>query len=185
MESELRAIAEKVNNCRKCRLCEGALNGVPGEGSSRSGIMFIGEAPGRFEDIQGRPFVGAAGKLLSQMLESIGLKREDVFITSIVKHRPPKNREPKPDEVKACAPYLKAQIKALKPRLIVTLGRHAMDRFFPGLKISEVHGTARKGTIGGGTEQNFFLMYHPASALHNPLLKGTLFEDFKKIPEAL
>lgn len=182
MSEGLNKIAEQISKCKKCRLCEGTTNAVPGEGSDYSGIMFIGEAPGKDEDLQGRPFVGAAGKFLTQMIEGIGLKREDVFITNIVKHRPPGNRDPLPDEVEECYPYLQEQVKILKPKLICLLGRHAMNRFLPGLQISKVHGQAKryKGIDGG--MQVYFPLYHPASALYNPGLRETLIYDMKKIP---
>src|SRR3989338_2728789 len=125
----LKQIGKAVKTCKKCRLCKGATNSVPGEGSSNSQIVFIGEAPGFNEDKLGRPFVGRAGQLLDEMLKSIGLKREDVWIGNIIKHRPPDNRVPMPDEVRACSPYLDAQLKALNPKLIVALGKFALEFF--------------------------------------------------------
>ena len=180
--ADLKQLEEKVKQCRLCRLCAKATNAVFGEGNPKAEIMFIGEAPGRSEDEQGRPFVGAAGKFLNQMLEIIGFKREDVFITNIVKHRPPENRDPLPDEIEACAPYLQAQVILIKPKLIVTLGRHAMGRFLPGLKISQVHGQAKRAKGIFSEKQIFFPLYHPASALYNPGLRETLINDMKKIP---
>src|SRR3989338_7008346 len=126
--------------CRLCGLCEGRTHVVPGEVSWETEVMFIGEGPGKDEDLQGRPFVGAAGRLLNEMLTSIGMSRDQVFITNVVKCRPPNNRDPLPDEVASCWPYLEAQVKLIKPKLIVTLGRHSMARFLPGLKIFQVHG---------------------------------------------
>lgn len=178
-------IAQQVRQCRRCRLCEVSHNTVPGEGNPSAEILFIGEAPGRQEDLLGRPFVGAAGKLLQQMLEVIGLKRTDVFITNIVKHRPPENRDPFPDEIEACSPYLKQQILIIQPKLIVTLGRHAMNTFLPGFKISEIHGKPKRAQSFFNKRQVFFPLYHPASALYNPGLKSVLFEDMKKIPALL
>jgi DNA polymerase len=180
---DLAELHEKIKKCSLCRLCElGATQAVPGDGNFSSEILFIGEAPGRDEDIQGKPFVGAAGKFLNTMLGEIGLKREDIFITNVVKHRPPENRDPLPDEIEACWPYLEEQVRLIKPKLIVTLGRHAMGRFLPGLKISEVHGQAKR-TKGIWSEKQVFMpMYHPASALYNPGLRETLIHDMKKIP---
>lgn len=182
MPSELALLREKIEKCKKCLLCEGTINAVPGEGSETSDILFIGEAPGRDEDIQGKPFVGAAGKFLTKMIESIGLTRDDVFITNIVKHRPPNNRDPLEDEVEACFNYLEEQIKIIKPKLIVTLGRHAMNRFLPGLKISKDHGQAKRAQGIDGKKQVYFPLYHPASALYNPGLRETLIRDMHKLP---
>jgi DNA polymerase len=181
--TELEKIHERVRACKACRLCTfGAKQAVPGEGDPHAQIMFIGEGPGRDEDEQGRPFVGAAGKFLTQMLELAGYKREDVFITNVVKHRPPQNRDPMPDEILACWPYLEEQIKAIKPKVIVTLGRHAMGRFLPGLKISEAHGKAKRAKGIWCEKQVYFPVYHPASALYNPGLRDTLIRDMKKLP---
>ena len=155
---------------------------VIGEGDHDADIMFIGEAPGRDEDIQGKPFVGAAGKFLTKMIESIGLTRDDVFITNIVKHRPPNNRDPLEDEVEACSDFLEEQIRIIKPKLIVTLGRHAMNRFMPGLKISQVHGQAKRASGVDNKKQVYFPSYHPASALYNPGLRDVLIRDMHKIP---
>jgi uracil-DNA glycosylase family 4 len=179
---DLNVLQEQVKNCSLCRLCKTATQAVFGEGSFKAEIMFIGEAPGREEDRQGRPFVGAAGKFLNEMLAIIGLKREDVFITNIVKHRPPENRDPLPDEIAACLPYLEQQVLIIKPKLIVTLGRHAMNTFLPGLKISEVHGQAKRARGIFKEKQIYFPLYHPASALYNPSLRETLIRDMKKIP---
>ncbi len=179
----LEEIHRKINGCRLCRLCSlGATKAVPGEGNPQTGIMFVGEAPGRDEDIQGRPFVGAAGKFLNTMLEMSGFKREEVYITNVVKHRPPQNRDPLPDEIEACWPWLEEQIKIIKPKIIVTLGRHAMGRFLPGLKISEVHGQAKRAKGLWSEKQVYFPVYHPASALYNPGLRETLIRDMKKLP---
>lgn len=167
--------------CKKCPLYENACQAVFGEGNPRSKIVFIGEAPGKQEDLTGRPFAGAAGKLLDQLLESAGLQRSDIYITNLVKHRPPNNRDPKAVEIKACADYLDAQIKVIRPEVIVTLGRHSMYHFLPNAKISEVHGTRQLIETGFLKGRDFFPLYHPASALYNPNLKGTLFADIKKI----
>ena len=176
-ETELNAIAEEVKVCTKCKLYKGAKNAVPGEGPADAEIMFIGEGPGFHEDRQGRPFVGAAGKFLEELLGYIDLKREQVFIANVVKHRPPGNRDPEADELQACADFLERQIKALNPKVIVTLGRYSMARFFPGAKISTIHGQAKK--MDGRV---VVAMFHPAAALHQPSLKQAVIDDFKKLP---
>ena len=176
----LAAVAEAVHACRKCRLSEGRANAVPGEGSSSAAIMFIGEGPGSNEDQQGRPFVGRAGQLLNEMLATVPLKREDVYITNVVKCRPPDNRDPQPDEVAACWPYLEAQIALLRPRVIATLGRHSFGRFFPEAKISRDHGRILKWR-----DIIVFPLYHPAAALRSGAVMEALAADFKKLPQAL
>lgn len=168
-----------------CTLKEEATQAVPGEGSASADIIFIGEAPGKNEDLQGVPFIGAAGKFLALMLASIGLKREDIYITNIVKYRPPNNRDPLPDEILACEEWLHKQIKIIQPKIIVTLGRHAMEHFIPGKKISEVHGQSFQKTFPGLGTQTFFVLYHPAAALYNGSLRATLLKDFKKIPNII
>ena len=178
--TSLDEIAEEVRACVKCRLHETRTNAVPGDGSSAAAVLFIGEGPGQNEDEQGLPFVGRAGQLLNRVLAEAPLAREDVFITNVVKCRPPGNRDPEPDEVAACMPYLKAQIALLNPRVIVTLGRHSMLRFYPEGKISKDHG--RIIDIGGRV---LLPLYHPAAALRNPNLVETLREDIKRIPEAV
>lgn len=168
-----------------CELRETATQAVPGEGSAQADILFVGEAPGKNEDEQGVPFVGAAGKFLSEMLATINLKREDIYITNVVKYRPPNNRDPLPDEIEACMPWLHEQIRIIEPKVIVTLGRHAMEHFIPGKKISEVHGQAFRRTFPDIGEQVFFALYHPAAALYNGSMRATLIEDFKKIPKVI
>lgn len=164
----------------QCSLRSGCIQAVPGEGNPESPIVFIGEGPGRWEDEQGRPFVGPAGKLLGDLLSGIGFKRENVFITNINKCRPPENRDPRPEEIAEHSQFLKRELELIKPKLIVLLGRHALNRFFPNEQISKSHGRAkRKG------HQVYFTIYHPAAALHNPNLSGILKEDFKKIPVIL
>jgi len=176
----LAEIADEVRGCTLCELSRAATNGVPGEGNPEARIMFIGEGPGWHEDQQGRPFVGNAGKFLNELIGKAGLTREDVFITNIVKHRPPSNRDPLPDEITACSIYLERQIKAIDPDVIVTLGRHSMNRFFPGEKISRIHGKPKRvGT------RLIVPMYHPAAALHNGSLKATIEEDFARLPKFL
>ena len=176
-EDELKQIAAEVNVCQKCKLHTGRKKAVPGEGPANADIMFIGEGPGFHENEQGRPFVGAAGKFLEELLGYIGMKREQVFIGNVVKCRPPGNRDPEPDELHACSDYLERQIKAINPKVIVTLGRYSMDRFFPSAKISAIHGQARK--VDG---RLVVAMFHPAAALHQPALKQSVIEDFKKLP---
>ena len=173
-------IEKNVKVCKKCRLCETAINAVPGEGNTDSEVVFIGEAPGRSEDEQGRPFVGRAGKLLESLLAEIGLKREDVWIGNIIKHRPPENRDPLPDEIAACQPYLTMQLEAIKPKLIITLGRFAMQYFYPDGKIS-----MDKGRIIKIKGQNIYPVYHPAAALRNPTMARDLRNDFLKLPDVL
>jgi uracil-DNA glycosylase len=176
-EESLKEIAAEVSTCTKCDLCQGRTKAVPGEGNSHAKVMFIGEGPGFHEDKQGRPFVGPAGHFLDELLASINLKRSDVFITNVVKCRPPNNRDPLPEEINACNDYLDRQIAAIKPRVIVTLGRYSMAKFFGNEKISTIHGRARKkdGYI-------CIAMYHPAAGLHQASLKETIRADFKKIP---
>ena len=161
-------------------ICEGATNIVPGEGAETADVMIVGEAPGASEDKQGRPFVGRAGRLLDQLLAEAGLAREDVFITNVVKARPPDNRDPTRAEVEHWMPVLEDQLALISPRLVVPLGRHALAHFAPGAKISEVHGTLlmERGRA-------LFPMYHPAAALHATKLRETLFEDARRLPEAL
>ena len=175
-------LEKNIKVCRKCRLCEHAKNAVPGEGNIDSEIVFIGEAPGATEDATGRPFVGRAGKLLENLLAEIGYKREDVWIGNIIKHRPPENRDPLPDEIAACQPYLKVQLEAIAPKLIITLGRFAMNYFYSDGKITRDHGTLRKSTDG---KYLIFPVYHPAAALRNPDFAAVLKNDFLKIPEML
>ena len=176
----LEAIHEEVRHCERCPLHQGRTHAVPGDGPADAEIVFIGEAPGFHEDQQGVPFVGAAGKLLNKLLEQAGIDRQRVYITNVIKCRPPGNRDPHPDEVAACKDYLTRQIEVIHPQVIVTLGRHSMARAFPGEKISLVHGQPRQ--INGLI---YFPMYHPAAALHQPSLRGTLEEDFRKLRELL
>lgn len=176
-QAELDLIASEVKACTRCKLHMGAKHAVPGEGPAAAEIMLIGEGPGFHEDQQGRPFVGASGKFLEELLAAIGLQRADVFIANVVKHRPPGNRDPEPDEIAACAGFLDRQIAALNPALIVTLGRYSMAKFFPNAKISAIHGQAR--TVNG---RLVVAMFHPAAALHQQALRQTLIDDFKKLP---
>ncbi len=180
MMSELSELYAQVRNCTGCILHRSRTQAVPGEGPDRPKIMFIGEGPGFHEDQQGRPFVGAAGQFLEELLTMIGLKRNEVYITNVVKCRPPTNRDPMPDEIEACRPYLDRQIELLKPKIIITLGRYSMARAFPNAKISQIHGQPRK--IGGIL---YIPMYHPAAALHQPSLRREVEADFRKIPQWL
>ena len=177
---QLNLLHDRIKQCVACGLCKGRTNVVPGEGPERPRIMFIGEGPGFHEDKHGRPFIGPAGKFLDELLATINLKREEVYITNIIKCRPPQNRDPLPEEVQQCSSWLEQQIELLAPELIVTLGRHSMARFFPRQTIGKIHG--KFADING---QRVFAMYHPAAALHQQKLRDTLIEDMKKIPEAL
>src|SRR5437764_7770111 len=176
-EEILKEVAAEASTCAKCDLCKSRTKAVPGEGNPHAKVLFIGEGPGYHEDKQGRPFVGPAGQFLEELLASINLKRADVFITNVVKCRPPGNRDPLPAEINACNGYLERQIAAIDPEVIVTLGRHSMAKFFGAEKISSIHGRARKfdGRI-------CIAMYHPAAGLHQQSLKETIRADFKKIP---
>lgn len=178
----LETIAREIRMCTKCPLHKARKKAVPGEGSPKAEILFIGEGPGGSEDEQGRPFVGEAGKFLDELLASAKIKKEDVFITNVVKCRPPNNRDPLDEEVRICTTaYLFDQIRFIKPKLIITLGRHSMHLFFPQIRsISAVHGKAYKKA-----GQVYMLMYHPAAALYQANLKNTMKEDFKKIPEII
>ncbi len=174
----LQQIADEVRACTACRLHQSAMRAVPGEGPADAKIMFIGEAPGFHEDRQGRPFVGAAGQFLEELLGLAGLRRSDVFIANVIKHRPPDNRDPQPDEIAACSQFLDRQIAALNPLVIVTLGRFSMARWFPGEKISRIHGQPR--WIGG---RMIIPMMHPAAALHQPQYRAMIEADFRRLPE--
>ncbi len=172
----LREIAAAVSACRDCDLYKGTTHAVPGEGNPYAEVMFIGEGPGFHEDRLGRPFVGPAGQFLDQLIRSIGLAREDVFIANVVKHRPPNNRDPLPSEIAACKKWLDRQIEIIRPRVIVTLGRYSMNRYFPGQSISRIHGQPRR--VG---DVWVIPMYHPAAALHQASLRRTIETDFQQI----
>jgi uracil-DNA glycosylase len=174
---DLERIAGEVKVCTKCSLHSSRKNSVPGEGPADAELMFIGEGPGFHENEQGRPFIGAAGKFLEELLAAIHLRREQVFICNVVKCRPPGNRDPQPDEIEACRPYLDRQIAAIQPAVIVTLGRFSMARYFGASKISTVHGQAR--TVDG---RLVVAMFHPAAALHQPQLRQSIEDDFRKLP---
>jgi DNA polymerase len=185
-QAALEAIAGEIRTCTACRLHQGRTNAVPGEGNASTEVMFVGEGPGFNEDRLGRPFVGRAGDLLVRLLGSIGWRRDEVFITNVVKCRPPENRDPEPDEIAACAPYLRRQLEVLDPALVVTLGRHSMGRFMPGARISGAHGTLRPGDPEAGVRDGLiFAMYHPAAALRTPAIERTSYEDVAAVPAAL
>ena len=178
--SELQNLASRVHACTDCSLSEGRTQAVPGEGPEQADLMFIGEGPGYHEDQQGRPFVGPAGQFLEQLLASIGMSRNQVFIANMIKCRPPNNRDPLPSEVAACSKYLDRQIQLVEPKVIVTLGRHSLVKFLPGATISKAHGKAVR-------KESFILypIYHPAAALHQQSLRSVIEEEFKAIPSLL
>lgn len=178
--SALSELYKEIALCQECDLARHRTRIVPGEGAEDAAILFIGEAPGFYEDQQGRPFVGPAGHFLDELLRSIGFRREDVYIANVVKCRPAANRDPLPAEITACRKWLDRQIELIRPKIIVTLGRYSLARFFPGDSIGKVHGTARKkdGII-------YFAMYHPAAALHQQSLRRIIEEDMRKLPSLL
>jgi DNA polymerase len=176
----LGALADQIAVCPKCELSQTRTRAVPGEGNPNAAIVFIGEGPGFHEDQQARPFVGPAGKFLDELLASIGLRRQDVFICNVLKCRPPGNRDPLPGEMAACKPWLDEQLEVIQPRVIVTLGRFSMTRYFPGQAISRIHGQPKHfGDVV------VVPMYHPAAALHQASLRQTIEQDFKKLPALL
>lgn len=180
-EERLAAIRQAIIDDKICpELATSATQLVFGDGNPNAEIVFIGEAPGKNEDIQGLPFVGASGKFLNEMLESVNLKREDIYITNIVKYRPPNNRDPLPDEKAAFLPYLQAQIEVIQPKVVIPLGRHSMNCFLPDLQISKVHGQPKRynGMV-------YLPLYHPAAALYNGGMRQTLLDDFGRVPAIL
>jgi len=179
-EDLMAQIEKNVKSCTQCRLHEQALNAVPGEGDINSPLVFIGEAPGANEDKTGRPFVGRAGNLLEKLLGKIGYTREQVWIGNIIKHRPPENRDPNPDEISACSPYLSLQLKTMEPKLIVTLGRFAMHYFYKEGTISN-----NRGKLIKADKYHIYPVYHPAAGLRNSGMLRALEEDFMKIPVVL
>ncbi len=179
-EETLQQIAAEVSVCTRCPLHKSRKKAVPGEGPANSEIMFIGEGPGFHENEQGRPFVGAAGQFLDQLLAQAGLKRSEVWIGNVVKCRPPNNRDPLPEELEACDGYLERQIAAINPKIIVTLGRFSMAKFLPGAKISAIHGQMHR--VGN---RFVIAMFHPAAALHNLNLKPLILADFARLPQLL
>jgi DNA polymerase len=179
-EEILFQVEKEVSVCRKCALYHSRKKAVPGEGPAEAEIMFIGEGPGFHENEQGRPFVGAAGQFLEELLAGAGLKRTDVWIGNVVKCRPPGNRDPLPEELAACDQYLERQITAINPKIIITLGRYSMGKYMPGAKISSVHGQMRR--MG---DRFVIAMFHPAAALHQAALKPVLLADFSQLPKLL
>ncbi len=185
-QAALEVIAAEVRGCTRCRLSETRTNAVPGEGHPDTEVVFVGEGPGQNEDIQGRPFVGAAGRFLSELVRSVGWLRDEVFITNVVKCRPPGNRDPEPDAMAACAPYLKRQLTVLDPALVVTLGRFSLQTFMPDARIGAVHGTVRPIDPATGAAHAYaYAMYHPAAAFRQQALRETLQLDMTGIPAAL
>ncbi|NOS67219.1 MAG: uracil-DNA glycosylase [Candidatus Peribacteraceae bacterium] len=174
-------LQSKLREWKGCALHKTATQAVLGEGNPNADVMFIGEAPGQKEDELGRPFVGAAGQFLDELLGTIGLKRADVYISNVVKYRPPGNREPTPEEKEQCMPWLKMEIAIIKPKVIVPLGRHALGHFFTKLSITEAHGKAQKLT----DTVTVFPIYHPAAALHNGGLRQALYDDFQALGKFL
>jgi len=188
MELTLPLLQEQLKAWDGCALSTQS-NPVLGEGNPNAKVMFIGEAPGKREDEVGRPFVGAAGKFLDELLQSIDLKREDVYISNVVKYRPPNNRDPSDKEKEQCMPWLKLEISLVKPRILVPLGRHALGHFFPKMGISSAHGKPQKLTTSANSEQTddvtIFPIYHPAAALHNGNMRQSLFDDFAALRQFL
>jgi DNA polymerase len=173
-------LASEILKCQKCKLCETAIQAVVGEGSLDAKIIFIGEAPGKNEDEQGRPFIGRAGKLLTSLIEEMGMKRDDVWIGNIIKHRPPKNRDPKPEEIEACRDYLTKQLEIIQPQVVITLGRFSFKYFVPDCKI-----TSERGKLIDIGNYKVFPVYHPAAALRNKKFLNTLKDDFSKLSEII
>jgi uracil-DNA glycosylase family 4 len=178
--SELADLCQEIRSCTKCALHRSRTKAVPGAGPEDADIMFVGEAPGFHEDRRGQPFVGAAGSFLDELLEMIGLRRDEVYICNVLKCRPPQNRDPQPNEIEACRYYLDRQFDLIQPEIVVTLGRFSMARWFPGARISRIHGQPRK--LG---DRLYYPMYHPAAALHQPSLRRTVEEDMCRIPELI
>jgi DNA polymerase len=182
----LEVIAAEVRGCTKCRLAETRTKAVPGEGRPDTEVMFVGEGPGQNEDAQGRPFVGRAGELLVKWLASIGWRRQEVFITNIVKCRPPGNRDPEPDEIAACTPYLQRQLEVLDPAVVVTLGRFSMAHFRPGERITQIHGTRASVAPGtGARDADSFALFHPAAALRSTDVERQSYADVAGLPGVL
>ncbi len=182
----LESIADEIRTCTRCRLHEQRDRAVPGEGDPETEVVFVGEGPGRDENRVGRPFVGASGRLLGELIGSLGWRREDVFITNVVKCWPPGNRDPQPDEIAACAPFLRRQLEVLDPAVLVTVGKHSLGAFMPGERISRVHGTSRPADPATGARDALvFAMYHPAFALYDGSNRATLETDIAGLPATL
>ncbi len=178
--SELTELYRQIASCQDCELAKHRNKVVPGEGPENADLLFIGEAPGWNEDQQGRPFVGAAGEFLDQLLASIGLRREQVYIANVIKCRPPQNRDPLPTEIQACSKWLDRQLEIIQPKAIITLGRYSLDKYFPGESIGKIHGKPRKHD-----DIIYYPMYHPAAALHQGSLRKIIQEDMLRIPQIL
>ena len=182
----LETIAAEVRACTRCRLAQTRTRAVPGEGHPDTEVVFVGEGPGQTEDQQGRPFVGRAGDLLVKLLSTLGWRRGEVFITNIVKCRPPGNRDPEPDEIASCAAYLKRQLEALDPAVVVTLGRFSMAHFRPGERITQIHGTAVVAPPETGAGDALaYALYHPAAALRSTEVERQSYEDVAGLPRVL
>ena len=185
-QAALEAIASEVRACTMCRLAETRTCAVPGEGDPDTEVVFVGEGPGFNEDREGRPFVGRAGGFLVRLLASVGWRRDDVFITNVVKCRPPDNRDPQADEIAACAPFLRRQLEILDPAVVVTLGRYSMAAFIPDARIGQVHGTTRPVSPDtGAADALVFAMYHPAAALRSAGVERDSLEDMQRVPGVL
>lgn len=190
-QQQLERIAQRILDDQVCpELAAQATQLVFGDGNPDAEIVFIGEAPGKNEDLQGKPFVGASGKFLSEMLESVGLKRQDIYITNIVKYRPPNNRDPLPEEKRAFLPYLQSQLEVIAPKVVITLGRHSTNCFLPDLQISKAHGQPKRVKLqfkdsDDVLEVVILPLYHPAAALYNGGMRQTLLDDFAAIPEII
>ncbi len=185
-QEALEQIASEIRECTRCRLHEGRTRAVPGEGDPDTEVVFVGEGPGFNEDREGRPFIGRAGSLLGRLIGSLGWRREDVFITNVVKCRPPDNRDPQPDEMAACAPFLRRQLEVLDPAVVVTLGRYSMGTFMPGARIGQVHGTHQPADPETGARNALvFAMYHPAAALRTQAIERESFADVARVPGVL
>lgn len=178
--SDYEGLTRRIRSCTLCTLSEKRTQAVPGEGSLDADIMFVGEGPGFYEDRDGRPFVGPAGKFLDELLQSIGLRRETVYITNMVKCRPPNNRDPLPGEVSACRPYLDSQLEMISPEVIVSLGRHSFSKFFPSQSLTKARGRPQRWR-----NLTVYPIYHPAAALHNPRLRSVIVEDFSRLPDVV
>ena len=181
-EQALQAIDAEIRSCTRCALYQGTTNAVPGTGDPFAEIMFIGEGPGYHEDQQGLPFVGRSGDYLTYLLKLIDLERPQVYITNVVKHRPPQNRDPLPDEILACKGFLDRQVALIRPAVIATLGRFSMARYFPNAKISQIHGQPR---YEGDPVTAYYPLFHPAAALRNPNLRHSMEADIKRLPEVI
>lgn len=184
IEDKIKKLNEKISNCQKCPLYKSATQAVPGGPNPKTEIVFIGEAPGHWEDQKGIPFCGRSGQLLDKLLARINLKRKDIFIGNILKHRPPNNRDPQPEEIAVCTPWLKQQLMIIKPKIVITLGRFSLNYFIPEVYISKVHGQPKK-IIWQDLDLLLYPLYHPAAGLRNGTVKQDLIDDFLRIPKII